>query len=159
MHRVGNSLSSKKPEVLVAQIGEGQPFVSRQRVYFDMLDLMGMLHNVAYLLLFERARTDYWRSTGVAYGEEGFDWPYVVARNEIDYRASIHTECEVDVSVAVEAIGRTSITFVHTISMLDGAPAARGRCVIVRIDPVSGTPIPWTNAFRRIVAPITVSPN
>jgi acyl-CoA thioesterase FadM len=42
-------------------------------------------------LLFERAQTDFWRAHGLSKNVEGLDWPYYVARNEIDYRAPITT--------------------------------------------------------------------
>src|SRR5690349_20616340 len=96
------------------------PFVSRQRVHFDMLDLLGMLHNAAYLLLFERARTDFWRAHRLSKDLEGFDWPYYEARNEIDYRAPITTEQDVTVTVWVGGLGRSSVTFAHEITTEDG---------------------------------------
>jgi YbgC/YbaW family acyl-CoA thioester hydrolase len=96
------------------------PFVSRQRVHFDMLDLLGMLHNAAYLLLFERARTDFWRAHGLSKNVEGLDWPYYVARNEIDYRAPITTEQEVSVTVWVSGMGRSSVTFAHEVFTEEG---------------------------------------
>ena len=87
------------------------PFTSKQRVNWDMLDLMGVLHNAAYLLLFERARTELWRSLGAKYGSDGFDWPYLVVRNEVNYRAPIESDQLVDVTVGVSKLGRTSITW------------------------------------------------
>src|SRR5690348_3371898 len=110
------------------------PFISRQRVHFDMLDLLGMLHNAAYLLLFERARTDFWRAHGLSKSVEGFDWPYFVARNEIDYRAPITTEQDVTVTVWVSALGRSSVTFAHEISTYEDLLVAEGKSVLVRVD-------------------------
>lgn len=130
------------------------PFVSVQRVYWDQLDLLGVLHNAAYLLLFERARTDFWRSLGIrGYGDEGLDWPYLVARNEVNYRSAIMGEQEVQVSVWVARIGDSSITFGHEIRRADGAVAADGSTVIVRIDAESQRPVRWTAQFRALVAP------
>ena len=56
-----------------------RPFHSIQEVHFDMLDLLGMLHNSAYLLLFERARSEYWKTLKIAFGEDGSDWPFFAA--------------------------------------------------------------------------------
>jgi acyl-CoA thioester hydrolase len=129
-------------------------FVSRQPVFWDSLDLMGIMHNGAYLLLFERARTDFWRSLGVTgYGDAAFDWPYMVARNEIDYRAPITSEQIVKVAVFVTRIGTSSVTFGHEVRRADGALAAEGKSVLVRIDPDSQRPIPWSDAFRALVTP------
>src|ERR1041385_1455207 len=110
------------------------PFTSKQRVNWDMLDLMGVLHNAAYLLLFERARTDLWRSLGAMYGSEGFDWPYLVVRNEMNYRAPIESDQLVDVTVGVSKLGRTSIRFYHQVFRTDGVLSADGSSVIARVD-------------------------
>lgn len=125
-------------------------FTSHQTVYWDMLDLMGILHNTAYPMLFERARTEFWRSLGYGgYGDPAFDWPYVVARNEVNYRAPIEKDEEIDVTVFVESIGRTSITIGHEVIRADGALSADGRTILVRIDPATKQPIPWTDSLRQ----------
>jgi acyl-CoA thioester hydrolase len=125
-------------------------FTSKQTVHWDMLDLMGILHNAAYPLLFERARTEFWRSLGFGrYGDPEFDWPYLVARNEVNYRAPITKDEVVDVKVFVEAIGRTSMTIGHEVYREDGVLSADGRTVLVRIDPTSSKPIPWSDSLRQ----------
>lgn len=119
-----------------------------------MLDLMGVLHNAAYLLLFERARTDLWRSLGTMYGGEELDWPYLVVRNEINYRAPIRSDQEVQVTVEVSKLGRSSIEFSHRIYRVDGILAADGSTVIVRVDAETRSKsVPWSDAFRNLVAP------
>jgi acyl-CoA thioester hydrolase len=126
------------------------PYASRQTVYWDMLDLMGILHNAAYPLLFERARTEFWRYLGFSgYGDPAFDWPYVVARNEVNYRAPVERDEEIEVTVVVESIGRTSLTIGHQVLRADGAVSADGRTVLVRIDPATRQPIEWTEDFRQ----------
>lgn len=129
------------------------PFESRQKVYFDMLDLLGVLHNAAYIVLFERARTEFWRNLYAGRLAEGFDWPYLVVRNEINYRAPIATEQEVRVTVSIAALGRSSITFAQEIYAADGTLAADGQTVIARIDAETRRATPWSDAFRALVAP------
>jgi acyl-CoA thioester hydrolase len=129
-------------------------FVSRQTVYWDQLDLMGILHNAAYPLLFERARTEFWRSLGFGgYGDPNFDWPYVVARNEVNYKSPIHRDEEVEVTVFVESIGRTSLTIGHEVIRAGGELSADGKTVLVRIDPATNQPIPWTDSLRQLLEP------
>ncbi len=128
-------------------------FISKQRIYFDMIDQMRTLHNAAYLLVFERARTDLWRHLGVGYGAAELDWPYLVARNEINYRLPIETDCEAPVKVWVEKIGRSSITFGHEVYTDSGALAADGQTVIVRIDPETRKSREWSDHFRDMVKP------
>jgi acyl-CoA thioester hydrolase len=130
------------------------PFVSKQRVHFDMIDQMGIVHNAAYLLLFERARTDYWQSLGVGYGAPGLDWPYLVARNEINYRAALTTDQITEVTVAVSRLGSTSVTFAHEIYDAQGKLCADGGTVIVRVHPDTWRPFPWSKEFHRLVAAI-----
>ncbi len=129
-------------------------FISRQRIHFDLVDLMGVVHNAAYLVMFERARTDWIRSHDLWYGSPDFDWPYYVVRNEVDYLAPIVGGDEVSVSVAVEKLGQTSATFAHTITTGDGTKASAGRTVVVRIDPESKRPIQWTDEFRMMAESI-----
>ena len=129
------------------------PFVSRQRIYWDMLDLLGVLHNSAYLLLFERARFDFWRAHGVGPNAPDFDWPYVVARNEVNYRAALTFEQEAQVTVSVQRMGSASVTFAHRVYAENGELAADGITVLVRLDPHSRQPIPWSESFRQMIAP------
>ena len=129
------------------------PFVSSQMVYWDQLDLMGVLHNGAYPNLMERARTAFWRHCGVTgYGDPKFDWPYMVARNEVDYKSPIRTEQKISVTVFIWRIGSSSITFGHEILAEDGSLAATGSTVLVRVDPETERPIPWSDAFREMVS-------
>ena len=129
-------------------------FISKQRVHFDMIDQMGTVHNAAYLLLFERARTDYWLSLGVGYGAPGLDWPYLVARNEINYRAALRTDQITEVTVAVSRLGNSSVTFAHEIYDAEGKLCADGGTVLVRVHPETGRPVPWSEEFHKLVAPI-----
>jgi acyl-CoA thioester hydrolase len=138
---------------------EGSPvsftgaFVSMQRVYWDQIDQLGVLHNAVYLLLFERARTDFWRSLGIdGYGAPGMDWPYLVVRNEVNYRAPIVTEQDVRVDVWVARLGYSSLTFGHELRGADGTVAADGQNTIVRVDVGTHRPTPWSDGFRGLVA-------
>ena len=128
-------------------------FISRQRVYWDNLDLLGVLHNAHYILLFERSRFDFWQHCGVGPNAPGFDWPYVVAKNEVNYRQAITSEQDVIVTLAVQRMGNSSVTFMHEVHAADGSVAAEGYTVLVRLDPETGRPIPWSGAFRAMVAP------
>jgi len=135
-------------------LGGTEPFVSRQQVHFDMLDRLGVLHNAVYLLLFERARTEFWHSRGVGYGLPGLDWPYLVVRNEVNYRNAIVHEQEITVTVAVRDLGLTSVAFAHEVRDSTGRLCADGATVIVRVDAETRRPVPWSAAFRELIRPI-----
>src|SRR5690242_14693410 len=134
-------------------VSPSAPYISKQKVHFDMLDLLGIMHNALYLVLFERARTEFWNAIGYGWKEAEADWPYYVARNEINYRAPINTEMEVAVTVTVRALGNSSLTFAHTILLPDGTLAAEGKTVLVRVDNDAHRPMPWSDAFRARLAP------
>jgi acyl-CoA thioester hydrolase len=137
-----------------ARVSFAGPFVSTQRVFWDQIDQLGVLHNAAYLLLFERARTDFWRSLGVdGYGAPGLDWPYLVVRNEVNYRAPVETEQDVRVGVWVAKLGESSIMFAHEVRAANGTVAADGQTVIARINAETRRATPWSAGFRSMVAP------
>ena len=133
-------------------------YVTELPVFFDMLDALHMLHNAAYLVLFERARQRMSAELAASAGAEIFDWPYYVARNEINYRAAIYRPQSVTVRVWLSAIGRTSATFQHQILRDDGSVAADGVTVLVRVDAESRTPVEWSTTFRRGVAQFVRAP-
>ena len=128
-------------------------FISPQRVYWDMLDLLGVLHNAAYIVMFERARFDFWSAHGQGPNDPEFDWPYVVARNSIDYRTAIRSEQTATVTVSVVRMGGSSVTFRHAVFAEAGTLSAEGETVLVRLDPVTQRQIPWSDRFRAMVAP------
>ena len=134
-------------------------FISRQRVYWDNLDLLGVLHNAHYILLFERARFDFWQHNGVGPNTPGFDWPYVVAKNEVNYRHAITSEQSVTVTVTVQRMGSSSVTFTHTVYAHDGTLSADGHTVLVRLDGATNRPIPWSEKFREMVRPYMLPGN
>ena len=128
-------------------------FVSRQSIYFDMLDSLHMVHNAAYLILFERARMDMAMTLSRRYGEEIIEWPCGIVHSEVNYRAPITEMQEVRVTVAVAEIGETSVTFAHTVELADGTCAADGKTVIVRMDPDTHQARPWSDRFRERLRP------
>ncbi len=130
-----------------------RPFQSTQEVHFDMLDLLGMLHNSAYLLLFERARSEYWKALKIVFGEDGSDWPFFVVHNEIDYHSPIYTALQVNVQIQLVTIGRTSLSFEQKVYLPDGSLSASGKTVLVRVDFETKRPIPWSELFRQRINP------
>jgi acyl-CoA thioester hydrolase len=133
-------------------------FYSKQRVYWDMLDLLGVLHNARYVVMFERARFDFWAHLGVGPEAPGFDWPYLVVRNEVNYKAAIRSEQEATVSVEISGIKSSSVTFRHTLIDAAGVVSAEGSTTLVRVDAESGRPVPWSDNFRKLVGDYVMEP-
>ena len=68
------------------------PFRSTQRVYFDDLDALNILHNVRFLLFMERARGELFNALGFRWEdslEQNPDKFHVVAGHEIKYLAPV----------------------------------------------------------------------
>ena len=88
------------------------PFVSVQRVYFDDLDALNILHNMRYLLFIERAR-------GALFNAMGFHWQddleknpdkfHVVAEHGIRYLKPVRGEGDLGIVLRISLIGRTSL--------------------------------------------------
>ena len=124
-------------------------------VYFDDLDPYRILHNARYLLLFERTLGSLWLELGMGalQDPEHPDNFHFVRTNQIDYLSPVRGVGRVRVRVWIQKLGRTSLTFGFRMMPMDeDAVHATGSRTIVRIDPSSQRPEPWTDAFREIVS-------
>ncbi len=133
-------------------------FKSMQRVYFDDLDALNILHNVRYVLFMERARGEYFNSLGFRWDDDTAHNPdkfHVVAAHDIKYIAPVRGECEVAVEMRATHIGKTSLVVAARIASPDGTQTfAEGTTRLVRLDPVAFRPCPWSERFRAAVGPI-----
>lgn len=81
----------------------GQTFACQVRVYYEDVDIGGVVYYANYLRYFERARSDWLRSLGVNQDRlaavEGL--VFVVARAEIDYRLGARLDDLLEVTVKV----------------------------------------------------------
>ncbi|HEY8379320.1 MAG TPA: thioesterase family protein [Nannocystis sp.] len=126
-------------------------------VYFDDLDAFHILHNARYLLLFEHAVGSFWRHLGWA-GVLDFnsnpDQFHLVRANTIEYHRPVVGTGQVRVRVWIERLGRTSLTFgLRVMPMDEDIDHATGRRTVVRVDPKTKRPCPWTDGFRAQIAP------
>ena len=95
-------------------------------------DALGHLTHVAYPEFLDEARDAYLTATVGSFS----DWPCVVAHISIDYVREVRYPApSVTVRTAVEAIGRSSVTFVHEVVGPDGDVVASGKGVVVAFDP------------------------
>ena len=119
---------------------------SIQRVYFDDLDALNILHNVRYLLFIERARGELLNSLGFRWEDSlavNPDRFHVVAAHEIQYLVPVRGEGEVVVSLTPQKLGSSSFSLGAAVSSPDGS------IVFARLDP-AGPP------RSRDVAPVSV---
>jgi acyl-CoA thioester hydrolase len=138
------------------------PFVSVQRVYFDDLDALSILHNMRFLLFIERAR-------GALFNAMGFHWQddldknpdkfHVVAEHTIKYLLPVRGEGDLAVVIRVTHLGRTSLMIDARVQSPDGGVLyAEGTTRLVRLDPASFRPAPWSDRFRSTVEPLLSAP-
>jgi acyl-CoA thioester hydrolase len=121
-------------------------------VYFDDLDTYHILHNARYLLLFERTLGSFWHSLGFGSLQE-VEHPdrfHFVKANTVEYEQPVRRVGDVRVRVWVERLGSTSLTFGFVLMPMDSD--ARGTRTVVRVDPDTWRPAPWTDSFRAILA-------
>jgi acyl-CoA thioester hydrolase len=122
-------------------------------VYFDDLDAFRILHNARYLLLFERTLGAFWESVGVTLAGDLPDHWHLVRANHVEYLRAVRGTGRVRVRVWIEAIGRTSLTFGFRIMPLDeDVDYAVGSRAVVRVDPTTQRPVPWSDGFRTLLA-------
>ena len=135
---------------------------SLQRVYFDDLDALNILHTVRYLLFIERARGELLNSLGFRWEDPitiNPDKLHVVAAHDIQYLVPVRGEGDVAVSLSPQKLGTSSFSLSAEVSSLDGAIVyARGSTRLVRLDPESSRPCPWSPRFRAAMAPLLPAP-
>jgi acyl-CoA thioester hydrolase len=139
------------------------PFRSMQRVYFDDLDALGILHNVRYLLFAERARGEWLTQLGfrlLAGTELEPDHAHVVASNHIRYLAPVRGEQDVLVELAPTRLGTSSLVVSARVSSRNGGIVhATSSARLVRVDAQGYRPCPWTERFRAVVEPLVAPPH
>jgi acyl-CoA thioester hydrolase len=120
-----------------------------KRVRYAEIDAQAVVFNSRYLEYFDLGITEYWRAAGV------YDrWPlrdspeFHVARAEVDYKAPILLDEEIDICVRAERVGRASMTFLLELhgKGRDELRAA-GRLVNVHVAEAQGAPSPVPDEF------------
>ena len=118
------------------------PWIQRERVRFRDCDAMGHVNNAVYSTYLEQARI------GILGGLE----PYILARVEIDFRAEVRSDEDVEVRSRCSSVGTRSFELEHQIWTGDRL-VAEAKSVLVGYDYTSGTSVPLTeNQKRRLAA-------
>lgn len=107
-------------------------------------DMLQHLNNAGYFRFMEEARIRMLAAAGLkADGSVG----NVVAHCACDFLRPITYPATVRVKLVVERIGRTSLTQINDIYVVEDlafGPYARGKTVLVSMDNATGKPAPWT---------------
>jgi len=90
-------------------------FTWKVRVYYEDTDAGGIVYYANYLKFFERARTEWLRSIAVNQRDllKQHDAMFVVKNSSADYHAPARLDDVLELTLALEKLGRASITFVQ----------------------------------------------
>lgn len=130
-------------------------YVNVAHVHFDELDAMHMLHNARFFIHMERTASSFLRDIGRQWETNVADNPdqfSVVKTQTIDYRVPFLGTGELRVEMTIAKLGRTSCSLRFLFTNPDATVVyAKGERTIVKLDPVSLRPVPWTPEFREAV--------
>lgn len=136
----------------------GMPFRSTQRVYFDDLDALNILHNMRYLLFMERARGELLQALGFRWEDDlavNPDKYHVVAAHEIRYIAPVRGEGELSVEIQPTKLGNSSLILTAKVKAYHGDVVhADATTRLVRLDPQTQKPCSWSDRFRAAFEPL-----
>lgn len=139
-------------------------------VYFDEMDLLGVMHNSRFAVHVERAQSALFEHLGygwTAASQRHEDINYVVRGLALEFTAPVSSPGLMRVEVVAVRLGRTSATWGYrcwvpadTAFGESGQPnglhstkvdvqVAEGTRVVVKVD-ASGRPAPWTDEFRAL---------
>jgi acyl-CoA thioester hydrolase len=122
-------------------------------VFFDELDLNGTLHNSRFAVHVERAQSALFEQLGKQwdkFAERDEDLHYVVRELHVEFLAAVAAPGPLRVRLTADRIGTTSA--VYGFCCGDEVIYARGYRVIVKVDPVTGAPVPWSSWYREMFA-------
>jgi len=138
------------------------PFRSVQHVYFDDLDALNILHNVRFLLFTERARGELFEALGFRWEDDLVKNPdkfHVVAEHTIRYLTPVRGLGDLVVLLTPTHLGKSSFILQARIEALHGSTLhAECSSRLVRLDPQTSKPCPWSDAFRTAFAPMLPGP-
>jgi acyl-CoA thioester hydrolase len=120
-------------------------FVHRERVRYRDGDAFGHVNNAVYLTYLEQARNAFLASLGLVRTIE--DIAMILARVEIDYRAQLDVDEEVEVAVRCSRIGTKSFDLEYELRTGERV-VAEARTVLVGFDYVRNASIPISDAWR-----------
>jgi len=127
-------------------------FSHRLRVRWVEVDMQQIVFNGHYLMYFDTAVTDYWRSLAMPYAatmhQLGGD--LYVKKASVQYHASAEMDDFLDVCMRCERIGNSSMTFAGAI-FRGNELLITGELVYVYADPVAKKSQPIPTALRQLL--------
>lgn len=129
-------------------------FHHRLQVRFSDCDLLGHVNHAVYLTYFEQARSAWWRSLGGGTASMPGAGAIIVHAS-CNYRAPAFPADELDISIAVAALGTSSVTLDYAIvNVATGQHLADGRTVNVAYDYTANHTIPLPPGTRAALSDV-----
>ena len=127
-------------------------FSHRLRVRWVEVDMQQIVFNGHYLMYFDTAVTDYWRSLAMPYAEtmRQLGGDMFVKKASVDYHASAEMDDFLQVCMRCDRIGNSSMTFVGAIFRGDEL-LITSELVYVFADPVAKKSAPVPPALRDLL--------
>ncbi|HRV60347.1 MAG: acyl-CoA thioesterase [Solirubrobacterales bacterium] len=119
----------------------------RRRIEFSDVDSSGRYHYGTVIRLIEAAEVELLAELGLL---DSIYTSMPRARLEVDYVSTLRFLDEVEITVEVVDLGRTSVTFGFVIER-DGDVCARAKLITVHVDG-DGNPAPWPEQARACLA-------
>jgi acyl-CoA thioester hydrolase len=132
------------------------PYSCVVQVRYADVDAMDHVNNAVHVTYLEVARTGLWRDR-IGNSGSARDFPFIVARIAVDYRAPIRLDDVVCVEVGVVKVGRSSFTLAYRITA-SGRLATEAESVQVLYDYAAGTSRPIDPELRARLEALRVSP-
>ena len=130
--------------------GEKYYHLTKIKVRFHEVDLLGVCNNAVYVSYFEQSRLDYVKEAGLVPPSGLFSdgYNFFMVRNEINYRKHSRYDDELSVYSRISFIGRSSYGFEHIIiNTTTGDLIVDGSGVIAQVDQKTGKSFPLTDEF------------
>ena len=107
----------------------------KKKIYYHDTDCGGVVYYSNYLKYLEEARTEFFSEKGFSIkdlAESGT--MFVVARQEIDYKASAHYGDILEIKTRISEISAVKIIFENEIFNQDGKLLTRAKTILVCVD-------------------------
>jgi EmrB/QacA subfamily drug resistance transporter len=129
-------------------------FVYESEIFFDDLEAMAMLHNARYAVHLERAIAAFYGTLGKHWLPDPTENPdqfHVVREATVEYLSPFRGVGPMIVEIWVVRLGSTSCQYGFQCRDREGSVVyATGRRLIIKIDPISLRPTPWSQEFVRL---------
>ncbi|MDG5786919.1 thioesterase family protein [Evansella sp. AB-P1] len=122
-------------------------------VRFSETDAFGHVNNTIAFVYFEEGRINYFKDIGLSeewFSKKGKLIP-VTADLQCDYKKQVYFDENIEVSVKINMIGKTSVDLHYMITNSVGEVCMTGRGKMVQVSRATGVATPWSESSRKLL--------